>query len=95
MYFSVNILHIYPIISLIVNNIKLVLVVHNLKILSASQHVILLALLQPILYSVICRCPDSVATSGLHLHSHLCMAQCKKCHQIFLDLAAQISGTQY
>ena len=91
MYFSVNILHVNSvIINLIVNNIKLVLVVHNLKILGASQCVILLAFLQPILYSVICKCPDGVAASGYNLHSHLCMAQCKKCPSDLLDLDTHI-----
>ena len=28
---------------------------------------------------VICKCPDSVAAFGYYLHSHLYMAQCKRC----------------
>ena len=73
----------------------MVLAVHGLRIVSASQYVIFLIFLQPILYGVICRYPDSVAALRHPLHSHLCMAQCKKCHQIFLDLDAQISDTPY
>ena len=43
-----------------------------------------------ILYSVICKCPDGVAASGYNLHSHLCMAQCKKCLSDLLDLDTHI-----
>ena len=43
-----------------------------------------------ILYIVICKCPDGVAASGYNLHSHLCMAQCKKCLSDLLDLDTHI-----
>ena len=43
-----------------------------------------------ILYSVICKCPDGVAASGYNLHSHLYMAQCKKCLSDLLDLDTHI-----
>ena len=39
-----------------------------------------------ILYSVICKCPDSGAASEYNLHSHLYMALCKKCLSDLLDL---------
>ena len=39
---------------------------------------------------MICKCPDGVAASGYNLHSHLCMAQCKKCLSDLLDLDTDI-----
>ena len=39
---------------------------------------------------MICKCPDGVAASGYNLHSHLYMAQCKKCLPDLLDLDAHM-----